>query len=674
MKGASQANEPGKPDLPSYFHTFYVPKEKLVTGVTFKGLNPRVVEIGDVIVPTQHPIPISKAGIDTAFDFPDPAIYNADLTFPEKQAEVVSTDFMDGDIQLVKVQVYPMSYQPKSNKLVVYDNYEISLETTSNPDTKSFGHKRIITKKHDQATIDLVKTMVENPSDVPTAEKLNAQIVTSKLKSASTTSWSVPFYEYVVITSRALSPAFQDLITWKKRKGYNAGIVYIEDIIADPVAVGDNVSQLNDNAGKLRQYLFDGVDVIKYVLLGGDYNIVPVRYGAGNSNTWGTDNDGKIPSDLYYSDLSSNWNVDGDAYTGERDGDALDYSAEIYVGRLLCNTVEDVYRWTEKLKKYEINPGNGDRAYLSKWLASQADDMQDNFEAESVSSTLPSFFSTKIIINEVPSYNAAWPTYPKGADVITKINERWGLYSNFNHGCSYGYGTATHGNANPDHLQHANYNVMYKSNLPEISPYTVIPESNNGMDKLTNSDYPTIIYSISCENVPFDDYKTPIGWRNLGEAFLCMYNSGGPAYLGNTRYGWVTFSSELYKVFNQKLAITNNIGITEASSKYDFYCWPDVQHWLKLTHNLLGCPEMPVWTATPSTFLPTITESGSTITVVPGAANSTITVMSALDNGATYFSTQNVSSNYAFYNVPKPYYVTITKTNYIPYLKNPGAV
>lgn len=48
--------------------------------------------------------------------------------------------------------------------------------------------------------------------------------------------------------------------------------------------------------------------------------------------------------------------------------------------------------------------------------------------------------------------------------------------------------------------------------------------------------------------------------------------------------------------------------------------------------------------------------------------------MSALDNGASYYQVVTNSAGSTFTNVPQPYLVTITKHNYIPYIKNPTDV
>ena len=47
-----------------------------------------------------------------------------------------------------------------------------------------------------------------------------------------------------------------------------------------------------------------------------------------------------------------------------------------------------------------------------------------------------------------------------------------------------------------------------------------------------------------------------------------------------------------------------------------------------------------------------------------------ICVMSAMDDGAGFYDVRTEVSSATFYNVPSSYLVTITKHNYIPYLKD----
>lgn len=66
-------------------------------------------------------------------------------------------------------------------------------------------------------------------------------------------------------------------MAWKKRKGISIDLVTIEDI--KNAYTGDLISGINDDAGKLRQFLSDAYqNGCEYVLLGGDINILPIRY------------------------------------------------------------------------------------------------------------------------------------------------------------------------------------------------------------------------------------------------------------------------------------------------------------------------------------------------------------------------------------------------------------
>ncbi len=119
----------------------------------------------------------------------------------------------------------------------------------------------------------------------------------------------------------------------------------------------------------------------------------------------------------------------------------------------------------------------------------------------------------------------------------------------------------------------------------------------------------------------------------------------------------------------------NQVGFAEGNSKLNSNF---SNQFTALSHNLLGDPEMPMWTASPKTFSPTISLNGTTITVNPGSNVNqacTICVMSASDGRNTYFSVLPPAiGTQTFTNVPTgiPYFVTITSPNYIPYFTSQG--
>jgi hypothetical protein len=470
MKMAFRSRNVGKPDLPVYYYKFYVSKDQAVTDVNFKSTGTNELQLTSDLMPVQHPKAISKIGIDTTFDAPDPIIYGMDAFYPIMQAKVLRSDFVDGDMQIVTVAFYPMQYNPKQRKIKLATDGTLSLTTVAtNPASSNLFEGHV----HGFAMTSLLKSLVENPDDVPIVKNITeAPAGKSSLKSAQI-AWSVPFYEYVIVTSRALKPAFNQFVSWKKRKGFNAGVVCIEDIVADPAATGDPLSStLTDNAGKLRQYLMAGYNnsnpKTQYTLLGGDYSVVPIRYGKGGSDAEWNDETGKIPSNLYFSDFNTNWTAVSTTMTGT-DYSGFDYGPEIYVGRLLCSNETDIKNWTAKVLLYEQNPGNGNYSYLSKSLFTEAD-----YIGNINTSNLPAIFTTRDVKSELAADNTDWPTYPKGADVISLLNSGYGFYTNFNHGGTMGFGTATHGvalccdhdvhygvTAVDDYDNHDEYNHMY---------------------------------------------------------------------------------------------------------------------------------------------------------------------------------------------------------------------
>ena len=53
----------------------------------------------------------------------------------------------------------------------------------------------------------------------------------------------------------------------------------------------------------------------------------------------------------------------------------------------------------------------------------------------------------------------------------------------------------------------------------------------------------------------------------MGQTFTSEINGGGPLYLGNTRVGFVSSSSDFFKEFMKVLPNNCNVGVAQAISK-----------------------------------------------------------------------------------------------------------
>lgn len=502
---------------------------------------------------------------------------------------------------------------------------------------------------------------------------------------------AVDYYEYVVITSRDLIPAFDELLTWKKQKGLNAGAVAIEDILADPTFKnGDLISGINDDAGKLRAYLRASRDkgVGKYVLLGGMDEIVPIRYGYESSLS---DEEKQVPSDFYFSNLQGNWKADVAGRYGANNNSIRIQNSNyiLYVGRLLCRTSDDIKTWTKKQLIYEQNPGIGDFSYLGRALYTEADDIvNDNNYDGYLYDTLFKYIKVKRMKEGPGEQETSIATYPTGVQVVSEMNSvKYGFLLNANHGNTMQYALATdyeNGKQNNVELKpstNRKYQMLAMDAYDEIVDnagnrvlgMTRI-EKGNGFDNLTNYDSPSVMYSVSCLNIPFDDFRgkySQYGIRNLGESFLCMNRGGGIAYFGHTRSGWQSDAPKLYQKFINLVETGKDcrFGMLEYNSKMQY-----TDHSTTLTHNLVGCPETYFWHATPQRFsgiqLNTDQKGKYWVTNV-NVQGAVVCITGTKSDGTPYKEKRVISSNVMtpeFLNIPDDYVLVVTCDGYIPYI------
>ena len=606
-----EASQLGLPELPIFHQSLKLSSNIIIDSINVSLHQGTSGVLEAPIRPRQYPTPIGDNLIERPF-----AINNDTYLTPE---EVPYKNLQNYSIEQTRegrflyLEIIPFRYNPVTNEYTAYSIAEVDVYSHEDEKRESVGLRLNI---------------------------------------------GLPYYEYTIITSSQLISAFEPFARWKRAKGYNVGIVDINDILSNVYLTGgDGLSSISDDAGKLRQYLIYSYNEIntKYVLLGGDSTIIPIRYAA-------TDN---IPSDFYYSELNSNWDANGNGIYGE-DRDNIDYGAEVYVGRLLCNTINEVENWTQKVLQYEINPGDGNYSYLGRALISQADQMQNYHQAEYIQQKLQGNISCTIF-SESPDANSSAPTASLGASIISAINTtHYGLLSNFNHGKPLSYGTATPGLNDYGHRVQSAVAAMDSYDEDDLLLYAAIPEANNGFDNLTNQLFPSIMYSTSCTNMPFDQYNTPPGTYNLGRVFTCRSNGGGPAYLGNTRNGWVDTSFSLYNLFLDSILVSdhnNHLGVAESKSKLSSH-----SNYLLHSHNILGCPEMSLYTHTPDVFNNIIVSTANNhIAISTGTDSIEMRICLSGDiNGIYKQFVYTERSNVIFDTIPELYTIVVSKPNYIP--------
>jgi parallel beta-helix repeat protein len=672
-EGLGQTDKPGSPSLPVRYLNLLVPSNMNVGDISVSVTQTERYELKYPVYPAQFPIPISINYRRREFEKPDKNIYSLDV-FPKNAAEYIEDGYFDGANHIVTIAVYPVRYYSSGNYLELIKSMRITLNySTSKRQVASIGYR----SSEDQEIYDsALKSIIDNPEDISSYQIKASQIPQKTVAVKSV----VPFYKYVIITTSALKSSFNKFVEWKKRKGVDIGIVTIEEILANYVS-GDNIGEnsvINDDAGNIRKYLYDGYNSVTnkiiYALLAGSPNDIPYRtgYGVANAAVGSYDYETKVgPTDLYFSDLNGDWKYDGDEQYGEPTYDRVDKQAEIFIGRLLCRTSQEVSDWTNKLIEYEQNPFKGDFSKITTSLWSSSDHMQAQQAPQGVaSSTISPIFAnySHVYIEERDqngnlSPDSPNPSGPTGTEVINAINQGYGFYNIYNHGAWSCAAVCVPelNNTNILYLQRA---IFGREQHPSKNTYEA---PGNLFANLTGNCNSTITYAVACNSAQFDEETIPDSQgtkRCLADDYISLKNSG-VAYLGNVRSGWISSSFYLHKEFIRQLFNNNNyhIGQAEALSKSVYNNYP-----LALTHNLFGDPEMPVWTTAPTQFASvTATDAGSYITVNTGVSGCQITASSA-DNGVSYYlSVNSTGTNYTFNTSVRPLYITVVKQNYIPY-------
>ena len=571
--GKWNSEEYGAPLLPIDFVSFTLPYEARNVSLKVNTNKKTTHPISHKIYPVQKDNrEWSGRNANETFMYND-MLYDSSEGYPKNVAHITENSCAGRSNRNIVVAAYPVTYYPSRNQYDFHEDIDLSLEYTISTDDEILDESPVRTGSN------------------------------------------IPYYEYCVITTRALKDSFARLVAWKRQKGLDAGIVCIEDIIAN---VGyDIISQIEDNASQIRQYLREAFSYgnTKYVLFGGNASILPIRYGTLTFNHWSytAPEEELIPSDLYFSELGSTWDIDRDEYYGELRYDLqpfeiTDFGSELAVGRLLCTTSEDVQNYTDKLLRYEMNPGNGDTDYLKRAFYVQGTEWKGMHQADSLAENILDIFPDTVRYEEKPD-NDTHPTWPNGDDVIRGMRNHFGYLNWLCHGTPYSFTVRF-----IQRQLRCAVKSIYGIPIPEceidIDHPDFEPESFNGLDKLNNKYYPMIVYSNSCFSCPFDTYSDFTDYPNIAQSFTMGKDYGGPAIIGNTRNSSLLNAFRLQRIVDTKMK-TMSIGDALVQAKGEYI--GEDKHWMNLSTNLIGCPEIKIWTDRLKSFNATLEEEYGTL-------------------------------------------------------------
>jgi hypothetical protein len=550
--GMNYLAEPGLPGLPLKPIEVVLPYAGGPAAVEVVRVNEAPVEGAYDIVPIQPPRILGQAAAPWVAG--REAIYASDQPYPSSRVGGVRQGFM-GDTRLVSFYVSPFRWNPATGQLLLATDLQVRIKLGDSPVARSLRPRTA-----PRPFLEALRRSVANPEDVGApAGKVPAGLPGALLGSSAL---EEEYHEYVIVTTAALASYFQPLVDWKVEKGLSAELVTREWIAANYTGV--NIQE------QIRSFITDAYQTwgTSWILIGGDTEQIPSRQVYAMDYEMGYDGN-RIRSDLYYSDLDGTWNANGVLPYGEV-ADSVDMYPDVVVGRAPTENGTEVEVFVEKVLTYEQDPPAG--YALDMLMAGEV--LWDN-----------PLTDAGVGLNMIDD-----ECIPPRFDPILKLYQTLGNESRET--------VLAAMSAGPNvvlHDGHCWYDVMgvggdYLGTLDA--------------DTLSNSPRNFILNSIGC-------WPAAIDHDCIAERFVNNPNGGCVAFVGNCRYGWGSpgnpgfgYSDIFQREFARVLFTDNvcNLGLANALSKSHFVPYAQDENVFRCNEyqvNLLGDPEMPVWTDEP---------------------------------------------------------------------------
>jgi len=568
LEGAEFMSEPGEPMLPALNVQILLPPGRRCTAV--RAVTDATVPVPGTFSILPAPRPARYSSVEAAKDpQPNAATYDSVLPYPREVARLVG-DGTAGNYRVASVQVAPLCYVPSTGELSLHGRIELVVSTE--PVEADVARRAASGSSLGLAT----KSSVLNPHAMADYE-------------SSYDRGEGEVVEYMIVCPEALAGEFQRLADWKTRKGVRAEVVTLESIAAEPGYAG------RDLAESIRNCIADRVSTsgVQWVLLGGDTETVPTRQAYDFFFEQG------LPCDLYYADLDGTWDEDGDDRWGEVDEDSIDMFSDVYVGRAPVVDEADAASFVDKVLVYEgaafalATDYQLRMLYLGEILWNSPDPYTDGAVACEMidDGYVPSRFDPAEKLYESEGTLSLAPT-------VSQLD--------------FGYGL-----------------IMHEGHA-DISRVSIGTDelTNVTLDGLANGERGGVWYSVGC-------WSAAIDHDAFGEHWISNPDGGGVAYVGNSRYGWGCPGypgqcvSDLYsQQFFNSLFVKGLVhaGVVHADAKHHYVGLAKVDEYMRYAMyelNLLGDPEMPIWTDTP---VPLSVDVVTSVDPVRGTVDVTVAV------------------------------------------------
>jgi len=326
----------GKPILPVKPVKLLLPTMTTVKSISGTG-TPVELTIDNYVYPYQNPVPIGFEQDD--FQFND-VLYASDEVYPSDVSDDYHIGYSHG-YAIMDITLNPVQYIPDDGCIFYYPEITVTLDLEYTGEMNQFF-------RNSPDDRDWVENLVYNP------EMIDTYAITSSMFYPGGLCDPEDDYDYVIITttyngldywetSSSIPYNWESLMDKHEQDdGLKCTLVTIQDINAchdyynsDPL--------FNDTEAHIREFCKDAYEDwgTQYIFVGGDDEWIPARHMKYAS-------EGNVDSDIYWSNLDNTFNDDHDEYWGEEEDLGFDLYSELFIGRITCDTPQDVSNWMTK--------------------------------------------------------------------------------------------------------------------------------------------------------------------------------------------------------------------------------------------------------------------------------------------------------------------------------------
>lgn len=616
MADARKTVVAGEPSLPYYSDLFLVPS---LENVSVEEIDATYYEFNGVDVAPSPGLNISGV-TESNVSVTKGDIYQKNALFPTKTERISNIQNFRG-APLVTVNIFPIRFNPVTQSVRCYTSitYRIHLDESERPYIK-------------ESTLDMVESMIANPNSVSRYKAPSPQY-----KPGGTTASYSGAEKYLMITVPEFFDVTKKFAAWKTMMGYDCTV--LSEAEWTPEMVSKAVLQYHQASN------------IKYLLLVGDFNHIPVQY-----------------VDIYHPKRDELISIATDKLYGCFDGG---YIPSFSIGRISGNSSSEIDGIFDKIKKYEATPPvSSDYYNHALHLAYFQDSSKDDGSIDGIAADGYDFVKTSEsikaqcekagkIVSRV--YTSQYPDllpqkYSKDEPLPEELM-RSDIWSGTTEQIS-------------EKINEGQVYVMYDAH-GEVYYWESPSFGITDADSLQNGEVPTVVFSAACFVGKFD------GNYCLAEAFLKNPNGGAVAMTANTHYGWCSYN-DIYLDYLIRYNVLSNkdASIADNMERALLYLsdgedadYPYTKH-MHLTTHYFGDPSMRMYANEPGCLSPSIRQEGNTVYVAVDVLQSKVTLTSTENplDMSKFKSYTAYNDTIKFEHVDFPYTICVTKKGYVPYV------